>query len=124
MGFWRVITIDITINGDVHVYGAEETIKKSVHKIRTSRAVKTAKSSVKSRDGCCQCCGEMDKPLEIHHILPVAKYPNLASDDGNMIALCQACHRKYHDKYDDEYVNAVTFAKYLKDYGTRIYGGR
>lgn len=66
----------------------------------------------------------MDKPLEIHHILPVAKYPQLASDKGNMIALCQSCHRKYHDKYDDADVNAVTFAKYLKDYGNRIYGGR
>ena len=32
-----------------------------------------------------------------------------------MIALCQKCHRKYHDKYDDENTNAVTFAKFLKE---------
>lgn len=116
--------IEVVVNGDVHIHGAEEITKKSVPKIRNSPSVKTAKATVKARDGCCQCCGEMDKPLEIHHILPVANYPSLASDEGNMVALCQSCHSKYHQMYNGQDTNAVTFAKYLKDYGTRIYGGK
>lgn len=116
----------VTVNGDVHIHfdEEEESVKKSVKKVRTTKAVKSAKSTVKSRDGCCQCCGEMDKQLQVHHILSVAKYPDLASDTGNMITLCQICHDRYHKMYNGDDVNAVTFAKYLKDYGTRIYGGR
>lgn len=116
--------MNIVVNGDVHVHLDEEEIAQSVKNVRGRKAVKSAKSTVKSRDGCCQCCGEMDKQLQVHHILPVAKYPNLVSDLGNMVTLCQLCHSKYHNMYSDEDVNAVTFAKYLKDYGTRIYGGR
>lgn len=98
-------------------------MEKSVHKIRSSNAVSSAKKRVKARDGCCQCCGEVpiNNHLEIHHLLPVSKYKDLAADEGNMIALCQKCHRKYHDKYDDENTNAVTFSKFLKDYGNRRY---
>ena len=51
--------------------------------------------------------------------MPIAQYKELASDEGNMIALCQRCHRKYHDMYSGDDVNAVTFAKYLQDYGER-----
>lgn len=114
------INIDITINGDVYVNGAEEFTKKtkSVHKIRTSQTVKSAKATVKSRDACCQACGEMDKILEVHHILPVSKYPELAADETNMITLCQSCHRKYHDKYGGS-EGAESFAKFMRDYGNR-----
>ena len=106
----------MVING-----GVDEV--KSTHKIRTSSAVNTAKRKVKARDGCCQCCGEIgvNGHLEVHHIMPVSKYPSLASDELNMLALCQKCHRKYHDMYDDGDVGAVTFSKFLKDYGNRRY---
>ena len=93
-------------------------IKKPVRKVRTSQAVKTAKATVKSRDGCCQACGEMDKILEVHHILPVSKYPEMAADWSNMITLCQSCHRKYHDKYSGS-EGAESFAKFMRDYGHR-----
>lgn len=63
-------------------------------------------------------CGERDKILEVHHIFPVSKYPSLASDEKNMITLCQHCHRKYHDSYDGS-EGAETFAKYMRDYGGR-----
>ena len=114
--------MNITVNGDVHIHMDEEEVKKSVKNIRTTKAVKSAKSSVKSRDGCCQICGEQSKQLEIHHILPLAKYPELASDEKNMITLCQVHHRKYHELYDGE-EGAVSFSKYMRDYGNRRYGG-
>ena len=119
--------IGITINGDVTINCSSDedipVIGKDIHKIRTSNAVSTAKKKVKSRDSVCQCCGELptNGHLEVHHILPISKYTELASDEGNMISMCQKCHRKYHEMYSDDDVNAVTFAKYLKDYGERRY---
>ena len=115
---------DIIINGDVIFNVAEEEKSNvSLHKLRTSSAVSTAKKKVKQRDGVCICCGDIgvNGHLEIHHILPISRYKELASDTGNMIALCQKCHHKYHEMYSDNDVNAVTFAKYLKDYGNSMF---
>ena len=46
------------------------------------------------RDGKqCKLCGN-NKILEIHHILPVRKYPFLILDINNGIVLCKKCHDK------------------------------
>lgn len=58
--------------------------------------------------------------LEVHHINPLAQYPKMATDDGNGIALCQKCHRKYHEEYKGN-ENAYTFALFLKRFGNRRY---
>ena len=107
--------IEITINGDVYIYDGE---KKTTPKLRTTNAVKNAKNNVKIRDDCCQCCGEHNKILEVHHIMPISKYPNLASDTSNLIALCQHCHKKYHDTYEGA-EGADTFAKFMRDYSKK-----
>ena len=78
-----------------------------------------AKKKVKSRDVCCQVCGEQDKQLQCHHILPVALYPDLAYDEKNMITLCQVCHAKYHDLYEGS-EGAESFAKFMRDYGGKL----
>ena len=77
------------------------------------------KKKVKARDTVCQCCGEIDVNghLEVHHIMKLANYQDLACDLGNGIALCQKCHRKYHDEYEE--VNAVTFAEFMKRFAKR-----
>ncbi|MEE1227222.1 MAG: HNH endonuclease signature motif containing protein [Bacteroidales bacterium] len=122
----------IIVNGElvINIYNNHEEEKsdeksndKDVASIRRSNGVSSAKKKVKARDGACQCCGEVpvNNHLEVHHLLPIAKYKELASDEGNMISLCQKCHKRYHDMYDLENTNAVTFAKYLKDYGNRRY---
>ena len=104
--------------GDVYVNSEDkEIIEKTVSKtqdIRKNVSVNVAKKNVKKRDGCCQVCGEMDKPLEIHHIMPLAKYPSLASDEHNLITLCQKHHKEYHELYKDS-EGADTFSKYLID---------
>ena len=108
------------INGDVHFYNDQKDAPKSnVHKVRTSPAVAAAKKNVQRRDLCCQICGEQDKILEIHHIFPVSKYPQLASDEKNLITLCQRCHRKYHDTYEGS-EGAESFAKFVRDYESRF----
>lgn len=108
--------MDIAVYGDVHIHTAETKKEVSVHTIRTSNAVSTAKKRVKERDGVCKCCGDIgvDGHLEIHHIFPVANYKDLASDENNMVALCPSCHARYHNRYSLDDVNPVTFAEFLR----------
>lgn len=109
--------MDIAVYGDVHIHTAETKKEVSIHTIRNSNAVTTAKKNVKSRDKVCQCCGDIgvNGELEIHHIFSVAKYKELASDEGNMITLCKSCHSRYHNRYELEDCNAVTFAEFMKN---------
>ena len=111
--------MDIAVYGDVHIHTAETKKEVSIHTIRTSNSVSTAKKKVKDRDKVCRCCGEYDVDLEVHHIFPVSKYTDLASDLGNMVVLCESCHARYHNRYDLDDVNAVTFAEFLRRNCTR-----
>lgn len=92
---------------------------KQVQKLRTSPEMKQTKKRVKARDIHCQCCGERDKQLQVHHIMPLSDYPDLNCDEGNLICLCQACHDRYHREYKDDGINAFTFAKFILRYGKR-----
>lgn len=116
------VTINIYNNNEEEVEEKEEN-KRKISTIRSSKAVTIAKKNVKARDCVCMCCNESPKNnhLEVHHIMPLSKYPELASDERNMISLCQKCHRKYHEQYDDEEIGAVTFANFMRDYGNRRY---
>lgn len=120
---------DIIINGNVtiEIHNHETTdsiqklVKKKTKKIRNATVTPAWKNKIKNRDeNKCQCCGKTFlQHLEVHHVMPISKYNKLGADDGNGIALCQKCHQKYHDMYREN-ENAVTFAKFLRDYGTKI----
>ena len=111
--------MDIAVYGDVHIHTAETKKEVNLHTIRSSNAVSSAKKKVKERDTVCQCCGEFNEILECHHIFPVAKYPQLASDEGNMVLMCQSCHARYHNRHELEDVNPITFAEFMKNYAKR-----
>lgn len=102
----------VNIDGDVHVHINEESRQLS-KEMRNSTALSNVKKKVKSRDGKCKCCGAESVPLEVHHIFPVSEYPELACDMGNMISLCQKCHRNYHEKYNK--TNPFTFTEFIKE---------
>ena len=107
----------VTINGDVFIsvnnYGGKVNLKK----IR-SKITKPLKQRIKQRDSkTCLCCGrKFENHLEVHHIMPVSKYPELATVPENLASLCQQCHAKYHEMYKDN-EGAVSFATFLKQYG-------
>lgn len=109
--------MDIAVYGDVHIHTAETKKEVNLHTIRNSGAVNSVKQKVRERDKVCQCCGEVDKILECHHIFPVANYPDLASDINNVQLLCQSCHAKYHNQYKLKDVNPLTYAKFIKENG-------
>lgn len=122
---------NIIIEGDVNINIIEsneekkdkKTLgKKATKTLRNSAALKTWRKAVRSRDeGDCQCCHEsVPEGLQVHHIFPISKYPDLANDEGNGVGLCQKCHSKYHQMYQGS-ENAATFAKFLRDFGNRRY---
>ena len=45
----------------------------------------------------CSICGT-NKRLELHHIKPVAKNPELEYDTGNVTLLCETCHEVMHKR--------------------------
>ena len=58
------------------------------------------KRGIKKRDlNRCQWCGEkqkdLDKPLEVHHIIPISHNGD-EFDEDNCITLCRKCHREIH----------------------------
>lgn len=123
----RIEEGNIIIEGDVNINIIDDGKpsskgKKSIKKMRNSAIVKSWKKKIRARDqGECQCCHEsVIEGLETHHIMPLAKYPDLRGDEGNGIGLCKKCHSKYHQMYQGS-ENAATFAKFLRDYGNRRY---
>lgn len=113
--------MDINVYGNVYIKSDEDLKKdRKTSTIRTSPRLGTAKKAVKDRDKVCVCCGEIgvNGHLEVHHIMPLSKYKSLATDEHNMVAMCQRCHRKYHEEYKD-CEGADTFSKWLLDNGRK-----
>lgn len=44
----------------------------------------------------CPMCDEVSDRMELHHILPVARFPELWDDRHNCVALCHDCHKEIH----------------------------
>lgn len=108
----------VIINGGVKVYVGDNTdVTPSRKEIRDSPSLYEVKQEVRKRDKVCQCCGEQEKQLQVHHIFPLAKYKDLACDKSNMVLLCESCHRRYENRYEE--CNPVTFAEFMKRNGKR-----
>ena len=71
-------------NRDRHVYGEHpHDIKRELHKMN---------------DGKCPICGqpfEWDE-MELHHVLPWCRFPELRGDLRNIMLLCPNCHKEIH----------------------------
>ncbi|MDD4049342.1 MAG: HNH endonuclease [Clostridia bacterium] len=66
--------------------------------IRKSVAYKENNENALKRDKKqCRICGKESK-LNVHHIKPVNRYPELACVFNNVITLCRDCHRRVEKK--------------------------
>ncbi len=72
------------------------------HKIHRRRHVNNLSRKklrrYKQTGGCCQICGHHGEigQMEMHHILPIAVFPELGNEITNMILLCRQCHFLVH----------------------------
>lgn len=89
--------------------------------MRRDKSMTKWKREVHNRDEVCQCCGDT-VDLECHHVMPLSQYPSIGTDPGNGILLCSSCHQDYHKAYEGS-ENAVTLAKFMKEFGqfSKIY---
>ncbi|MCW1967183.1 MAG: FAD-dependent thymidylate synthase [Anaerolineae bacterium] len=46
----------------------------------------------------CVVCGMAGQKLHAHHIDPVWHNPSLAKDEGNLVSMCDKCHRQLHSR--------------------------
>lgn len=45
----------------------------------------------KRKENSCRCCGTRNN-LQVHHIKPYHKFPELELEDSNLMTVCQNCH--------------------------------
>ena len=65
--------------------------------IDSTYRMKDLRREVKAMQGDrCPMCGEVSERMELHHILPVARFPELWDDIRNCVALCHDCHKEIH----------------------------
>lgn len=65
--------------------------------INSTYRMKDIRREVKAAQGNrCPMCGEVSEQMELHHILPVARFPELWDDRRNCVALCHYCHKEIH----------------------------
>ncbi len=64
-------------------------------------------------DYSCQRCLAQGGKLHAHHIIPVWLEPERARDLGNLITLCDDCHRGIHRTRDSELEFAERFASFV-----------
>lgn len=65
--------------------------------IDSTYRMKDIRRKVKAAQGDrCPMCGEVSERMELHHILPVARFPELWDDRRNCVALCHDCHKEIH----------------------------
>lgn len=60
--------------------------------IRNAAGVRRAVEAHLAKECWCAWCGTRSG-LEVHHIWPIHRRPDLAASDRNMITLCRDCHR-------------------------------
>jgi thymidylate synthase (FAD) len=90
--------------------GGISTERQSIGRFTTEQAPKVHAQY----DYTCQArgCGRRGGKLHAHHIIPVWMDPSRARDIGNLITVCDACHRKIHRTLDTE----LEFAALFKDF--------
>lgn len=75
-------------------------------KFYSSKAWLTLRYQVLSeRGGRCECCGASAKDgvnLQVDHIKPRSKYPDLALDKSNLQVLCKACNMGKRDRHEGD----------------------
>ena len=52
----------------------------------------------KQQQGKCPSCGQLTdlKEMELHHVLPWCRFPELRARKSNMMLLCHCCHKEIH----------------------------
>ena len=67
-------------------------------RLKHTELIKKKESLYKQQGQICPICKqpfEVEK-MEVHHCLPIARFPKLGGVKSNMIVLCHQCHKEIH----------------------------
>lgn len=64
-------------------------------------------------DYTCQCCGEVGRKLNAHHIESYSRNKDLRTDINNGITLCESCHKEYHANFYRNDADKETFMEFM-----------
>ena len=59
----------------------------------------------------------------VHHIKPLKDYPELATEQSNLIYVSNKSHAEIHERYKDDFNNAEKELREMKQRFVREYGG-
>ncbi len=62
---------------------------------------------------------EKGRTMEIHHINSYSEFPEMKLEIENVVPMCNACHDKFHSKYDirvERFVKKVATAEDLQTF--------
>lgn len=105
MTFTYEMTIAL-MNNDIELFNlleSKQKIKRMENivknkKIRNCMEYYKFKRDVIKRDNnTCKNC-KINENIEVHHILPVNKFPKLVFSVDNGICLCKKCHKELHKR--------------------------
>lgn len=68
----------------------------------------------------CQCCGQTNTKLNVHHIYNYATYENLRFEVSNGVTLCRECHLLFHHLYGYLNTNKYQLDNLISIYGKNI----
>ena len=92
---WRLLGIYFTLSS-CRVKIRYNTHERSSKLANNERDIK-GKMYEKQEHRCPHCGREMDvSVMELHHVLPWARFPELRAKRANMLLLCHACHKEIH----------------------------
>jgi 5-methylcytosine-specific restriction endonuclease McrA len=111
-------------------FGVYFTLSSCRVKMRLSNHQRSEKLAQDSRDikaqlykkqgGCCPHCGKQFEMsyMELHHILPWARFPELRQKKRNQLLLCHDCHKEIHC---NPYLNIKLMEAKAKEFGIDLH---
>jgi hypothetical protein len=86
--------------------GAEKNLR-DAERLYRRRWLKLRYRVLKLHGAACQCCGRKDRPLQVDHIKPRSKFPELALSIENLQVLCCDCNFGKADIDETDWRNAA-----------------
>ena len=80
----------------LHFAVSNGRIKKRIDRPEPYRASELKKRLSSEQGWKCKLCGCRCDKLEMHHVLPWARFPEMRWQPDNIVMLCPSCHREIH----------------------------
>ena len=85
----------------------------------SGRLSRLRKRLYNEQDGVCPMCGGKFefRSMELHHILPMARFPELGIEKRNILFLCHDCHGSIHN---DPFLNISLMESKARELGVQL----